>query len=256
MKFDLHCHTLEGSLDGKIPITEYVQLLKEKGFHGMLVTDHNSYNGFREYRDHAKETIKDFVVLKGIEYDTIDAGHILIVMPENIKLKLLECRGLPVRILQDIVHLHGGILGPAHPCGERHLSITQTRVYKKHPEIMKKFDFLEGYNSCESSESNKNALELAKKYQLPTFGGSDSHHPNCVGTAYTQIPETVTKESDLISCVKRGLTFAPGGGYYTGTVKKKLGILNHILVESFWFYNRFASIARAHRRKAALQLLH
>lgn len=256
MKFDLHCHTLEGSLDGKIPIAEYVQLLKDKGFHGMLVTDHNSYNGFREYRDHGKETITDFVVLKGIEYDTIDAGHILVIMPENVKLKLLECRGLPVRILQDIVHLYGGILGPAHPCGERHLSITQTRVYKKHPELMKKFDFLEGYNSCESAESNRQALALAEEYGLPTFGGSDSHHPACVGTAYTQIPETVTKESDLISCVRRGLTFAPGGGYYTGTVKKKLGILNHVLVESFWFYNRFASIARAHRRRAALHLLH
>lgn len=256
MKFDLHCHTQEGSIDGKIPISEYMKTLQEKGFDGMLVTDHNSYNGFRKYRDHCKDIIKDFVVLKGIEYDTIDAGHILIIMPENVKLKLLECRGLPVRLLQDIVHLHGGILGPAHPCGERHLSITQTRIYKKHPEIMKKFDFLEGYNSCESVESNKKAAALAKKYGLPTFGGSDSHHLNCVGTAYTEIPESITKESDLISCVKRRTTLTPGGYYYTGTVKQKIGVLNHILVESFWFYNRFASLARAPRRKAAMQLLH
>lgn len=256
MKFDLHCHTQEGSLDGKIPISEYIQALQRQGFHGMLVTDHNSYNGFRTYRDQCKTEFKDFVVLKGIEYDTIDAGHILIIMPENVKLKLLECRGLPVRILQDIVHLYGGILGPAHPCGERHLSITQTRIYKKHPDIMRKFDFLEGYNSCESPESNQKALELAAAYQLPTFGGSDSHHVNCVGTAYTQIPENIRKESDLISCVKRRLTLVPGGCYYTGTVKQKIGILNHILVESFWFYNRFASLARAHRRKAAMQLIH
>ena len=256
MKFDLHCHTLEGSLDGKIPIAEYIQSLQEKGFDGMLVTDHNSYNGFREYRDHCKEKIKNFTVLKGIEYDTIDAGHILVIMPESVKLKLLECRGLPVRILQDIVHLHGGILGPAHPCGERHLSITQTRVYKKHPEIMKKFDFLDGYNSCESAESNRKALELAYKYNLPTFGGSDSHHPDCVGTAYTQIPQEITKESELISCIKNRLSLVAGGSYYTGTVKQKIGILNHVLVESFWFYNHFASLARAHRRKVAMQLLH
>lgn len=256
MKFDLHCHTQEGSLDGKIPISEYIQALQRQGFHGMLVTDHNSYNGFRTYRDQCKGKFKDFVVLKGIEYDTIDAGHILIIMPENVKLKLLECRGLPVRILQDIVHLYGGILGPAHPCGERHLSITQTRIYKKHPDIMKKFDFLEGYNSCESPKSNQKALELAAAYHLPTFGGSDSHHVNCVGTAYTQIPENIRKESDLISCVKCHLPLVPGGCYYTGTVKQKIGIFNHVLVESFWFYNRFASLARAHRRKAAMQLIH
>lgn len=256
MKFDLHCHTQEGSLDGKIPVLEYMKALKEKGFDGMLVTDHNSYNGFRKYRDHHKNALKDFVVLKGIEYDTIDAGHILIIMPEHVKLLLLECRGLPVRILQDIVHLYGGILGPAHPCGERHLSITQTKVYKKHPEIMKRFDFIEGYNSCESEESNQKALELALEYNLPTFGGSDSHHLSCVGTAYTQIPETITKESDLISCVKRHVKLTTDGYYYTGTVKQKIGIFNHILVEFFWFYNCFASLARAHRRKTAMQLLH
>ncbi len=256
MKFDLHCHTQEGSLDGKIPVLEYMKTLQEKGFDGMLVTDHNSYNGFRAYRDEHKDALKDFVVLKGIEYDTIDAGHILIIMPEHVKLLLLECRGLPVRILQDIVHLYGGILGPAHPCGERHLSITQTRVYKRHPEIMKKFDFIEAYNSCEDSTSNQKALELAFKYQLPTFGGSDSHHISCVGTAYTQIPEMIFQESDLISCVKRKVAMTAGGGYYTGTVKQRIGVFNHVLVESFWFYNRFASLARAHRRKIALQLLH
>ena len=103
MRFDMHCHTKEGSMDGKIPISEYIQLLKSKGFHGMLVTDHDSYNGFRTYRDHLKGRIDSFVVLKGIEYDTIDAGHILVILPENVKLLLMECRGLPVRVLQDVV---------------------------------------------------------------------------------------------------------------------------------------------------------
>lgn len=202
MKFDFHCHTQEGSIDGKLPIQEYIQILKENGYQGMLVTDHNSYNGYRYYRDNLKESITDFVVLKGIEYDTIDAGHILIIMPEHVKLKLLECRGLPVRVLQEIVHRFGGILGPAHPCGERHLSITQTRIYKKHPELMTKFDFIEAFNSCESDESNARAQELATKYHLPTFGGSDSHCANCVGTAYAMIDEEIVSESDLIRCVK------------------------------------------------------
>ena len=90
MKFDLHCHTQEGSLDGKLPIAEYIRLLQEKGYDGMLVTDHNSYKGYRAYRDKLKEKLHNFVVLKGIEYDTIDAGHILVIMPEQVKLKLLE----------------------------------------------------------------------------------------------------------------------------------------------------------------------
>ncbi|MDE7321224.1 MAG: PHP domain-containing protein [Lachnospiraceae bacterium] len=255
MKLDMHCHTKEGSLDGKIPISEYIQILKSKGFQGMLVTDHDSYNGFREYRDHLKNKIDDFVVLKGIEYDTIDAGHILVILPENVKLLLMECRGLPVRVLQDVVHRHGGILGPAHPCGERHLSITRTRAYKKNPDIMKNFDFLEAFNSCESRESNMEARQLAFRYNLPMFGGSDSHHPDCVGTAYTELKDEITNESELVKYIieKRETNF--GGEYYEGTVKGKLGIFNHVLVESFWVYNRFASMYRHHKRKLALSLL-
>lgn len=255
MKFDMHCHTKEGSMDGKIPISEYIQILKSKGFQGMLVTDHDSYNGFRAYRDRLKDSIEDFVVLKGIEYDTIDAGHILVILPENVKLLLMECRGLPVRVLQDVVHRHGGILGPAHPCGERHLSITRTRAYKRCPDIMKHFDFIEAFNSCESQESNSEARKLAFQYDLPMFGGSDSHHSDCVGTAYTKFKSEITSESDLIRSVKAKESISYGGEYYQGTVKEKIGIFNHVLVEGFWFYNRFASMYRHHKRKLALSLL-
>ena len=132
MKIDMHCHTKEGSLDGKVPIGDYIQLLKEKGIQGMLVTDHNSYNGYRHWKKHMKgKEHEDFVVLKGIEYDTIDAGHILVIMPETVKMYLLEMRGLPVHLLIDIVHHYGGILGPAHPCGEKFMSYARTKRHRK-----------------------------------------------------------------------------------------------------------------------------
>jgi hypothetical protein len=127
MKFDMHCHTKEGSLDGKVSVEQYISLLQKKGFDGMLITDHNSYNGYRAWNNTLKgKKYKDFVVLKGIEYDTIDAGHILVILPEDVKLKIMELRGLPVQFLIDIIHKNGGILGPAHPCGEKFLSITHT----------------------------------------------------------------------------------------------------------------------------------
>ena len=47
MKFDMHCHTKEGSMDGKVMIEEYIRTLKRKGFGGMLVSDHDSYDGYR-----------------------------------------------------------------------------------------------------------------------------------------------------------------------------------------------------------------
>ena len=55
----------------------------------MLITDHDTYNGYRYWKEHLKgKKYKDFVVLKGIEYDTNNAGHMLVVMPENVKLRI------------------------------------------------------------------------------------------------------------------------------------------------------------------------
>lgn len=253
MKFDMHCHTKEGSLDGKLPIEEYAAILKEKGFQGMLVTDHNSYNAYRYYKKHkADPAFEDFTVLKGIEYDTIDAGHILVIMPEQVKLPLLELRGLPVSALIDTVHFLGGILGPAHPCGEKYLSLTNTRRYRKDPSFFKHFDFVETFNACETPESNRQAEMLAKEYELPGFGGSDAHRADCAGLAYTQFDADIRAESDLIRHIRAKQPVSCGGEYYHGTTKEKIGRANDILVYSFWFYNRGLALLRSFQRRTAL----
>ena len=258
MKFDMHCHTKEGSLDGKVEIEKYISILRQNGFDGMLISDHNSYNGYRYWRKNVKgRRYKDFVVLRGIEYDTIDAGHILVIMPENKRLPILELRGLPVSLLIDIVHRHGGILGPAHPCGERYLSLASTGRFKHNRDIIGRFDFVEAFNACEDLENNREARDLAKKYHKPAFGGSDSHKPDCVGLAFTEFDGEIRKESDLIALLQeKGRSACTcGGSIYEGTTKNKLGRANQILVQSFWFYNRFSGIARMRKRRREMRKL-
>ena len=51
MKFDMHCHTKEGSIDAKVDIETYIKTLINKGFDGMLVTDHNSYKGYERWKE-------------------------------------------------------------------------------------------------------------------------------------------------------------------------------------------------------------
>lgn len=254
MKFDMHCHTKEGSLDGKLPLEEYITILKEKGFDGMLITDHNSYNAYRYWKKYIKGRFHiDFLVLKGIEYDTIDAGHMLVIMPETKKLKILELRGLPLSLLIDIVHKNGGILGPAHPCGEKYLSFTNTKSFRKDAEIMEKFDFIETFNACENEESNNKAVMLAERLNIPGFGGSDAHRADCAGMAYTEFPEEIKCETDIITCVMKGRGITCGGNYYHGTTKEKIGAANHILIESFWVYNKVASYLRYNKRRKECQ---
>lgn len=254
MKIDMHCHVKEGSLDSKVSVEEYIMLLKAKGFQGMVITDHNTYKGYRYWKNNIKgKRHTDFVVLKGIEYDTRDAGHILVIMPEGVKMRVLELRGMPVSVLIDFVHRNGGVLGPAHPCGEKYLSFTNTKRFRRSPELMKRFDFVEAFNCCESVESNENAMKLAEKYDKVKVGGSDAHKPDCVGRAYTILPEPVTCETELISMIHRKTAFETGGNYYNKTTKEKMGRVKLLLTYSFWFYNKGGELLRRHGRNAKME---
>jgi hypothetical protein len=254
MKFDMHCHTKEGSVDAKVPIEEYISLLKEEGFDGMLVTDHDSYDGYRVWRaNRSGARKKEFAVLRGVEYDTVDGGHFLVILPKGISLKILELRGMPVHLLIQLVHYYGGILGPAHPCGERYLSLFSTGKYAKNHDIALQIDFLEGFNACESDESNRKAMEIAVQYGLPVLGGSDSHKVDCIGTGYTILEEPIKNEDDLIRYIKSGKKTTVGGAGYSETTKNKIGVFNHVLVQSFWFYNKLGALFAGRKRRAALE---
>ena len=250
MKIDMHCHVKEGSIDSKVSLDEYITKLKEHGFDGMLITDHDTYKGYRHWKNTMKgKKHEDFVVLKGIEYDTCDAGHIICIMPEGVKVRLLELRGLPVSALIDFVHRHGGILGPAHPCGEKYLSYTKSKRFYQSPEIVKRFDFIEAFNACESKESNEGAMKLARKYKKPGIGGSDAHKLECVSMAYTELPEYVTCETELISLIRRKVPIEAGGTLYGKTTKDKMGKANKLLVYSFWFYNKAGELSKRRKRR-------
>lgn len=250
MKIDMHCHVKEGSPDSKVSLDEYITILKANGFEGMLITDHDTYKGYRYWKNKMKgKSHEDFVVLKGIEYDTCDAGHIIVIMPEGVKMRLLELKGLPVSVLIDFVHRHGGVLGPAHPCGEKYMSFTNTKRFYKNPEIIKRFDFIEVFNACESMESNEKAAKLAYKYQKVGIGGSDAHRPNCVSMAYTDLPERVTCETELISLIRKKVPLEVGRMLYNKTTKEKLGKANKILVYSFWIYNKTGGLIKRSKRK-------
>lgn len=248
MKIDMHCHVKEGSVDSRVSLDEYITLLKKHGFQGMVVTDHDTYQGYRHWKNQLKEKHPDFVVLKGIEYDTRDAGHILVIMPEGVKMRLLEMRGMRASVLIDLVHRNGGVLGPAHPCGEKYMSFTNTKCYYNTPELIKRFDFIEAFNACESKESNAGALKLAEKYGKVKVGGSDSHKPDCVGKGYTILPEPVTCETELISMIHRKVSFETGGTLYTKTTKEKMGRINKVLAYSFWIYNKSGELIKRSRR--------
>ena len=72
MKLDLHVHT-DHSSDGKNKVEDIIRILKEKGFGGAAILDHNSPDGAREALNMHPE---DFIVVPSIEVSS-KYGHIL-----------------------------------------------------------------------------------------------------------------------------------------------------------------------------------
>lgn len=247
MQFDLHCHTKEGSIDSKVTIERYVEILKSKGFDGFLIADHNSYKGCHAWdRYKRKHKTKDFVAIRGVEYDTKDAGHVLVIMPDNLYLPILTIRGMKLRRLLKIVHRFGGILGPAHPYGVKSSSAMHFRNMDKN--LIERFDFVEVFNTCETAKSNKQARKLAEEYGLPTFAGSDAHEERYVGMAATTFSDVITCNNDLIHAVKANRPIKASGKVREMTFKAKskdhwIGVLG------FKIYNRGLSKLFALYRK-------
>lgn len=245
VRFDMHCHTAEGSTDAKVGVLDYIELLKKRGFGGMLVTDHDSYNGYKAYM-RQRDKVKNFVVIRGIEYDTADYGHFLIVLPSDTPEEvydLFEHRGMALIRVLRIVHNFGGIIGPAHPYGEKFMSFGTTRKLGviEHRLYAQHFDFIEGYNCCESDKRNRMARRLAAAYDIPLFGGSDAHNAKCIGLAGTYLPDYIDSEDKLIKYIENGNHPEVGGNRYPKTLKDKIGPAGKFLTYGFFFYNLYGA---------------
>ena len=211
MILDMHCHTKEGSPDSRVSLLETISLLKRKGYDGMVVTDHNSYHGYNTLKDE----IKDFVVLRGVEYDSLDGGHLLIILPSRIKYEIFEYRGIYAEDVVKIVHALGGIVGPAHPFDYSSLGICNTKL-KTNLDLLNQFDFIETFNGCLSLRGSLLSNYLANYLNKPCICGSDSHSITKVGLARTEIPCDIKNEDDLIKVVKEAdyETFNACGSFY------------------------------------------
>ena len=242
MKFDMHCHTKEGSVDAKVPVLEYAAILSYLGYAGMLVADHNSYKGHdawltqREYFNQGKE--EPFVVLRGIEYDTKDAGHILVVLPDEDTDRSLEKRGMKLDDLVSFVHSHGGICGPAHPYGTGFFALRHTKRGRFDRRICEKFDFVEGLNACSKPVQNRLNLSFARQSGLPVTCGSDAHEIPVIGTAYTRWDRRITCNNDLIAAVKAGAKTRLALPGALALYKEPNKLLEELGIMGYWIWNK------------------
>ena len=213
-KYEMHVHTSPCS-GGGAPIRDHIEALIEKGYSGMVVTNHfymgdtkidrsltwsefvESYR--RDYLyglEYARK--RDFDLLFGIEEHVGGGQEILIygITPFFLE-SHPELKGADAEKFAEVVHSVGGLVYQAHPY--------RARDYIPCPfplDCLDKLDGIEVYNAANCPEWNDSAQRLANEKGLATIGGSDGHSINSVGLSGIAVKKRIKTNAMLIKILK------------------------------------------------------
>ncbi len=194
MKIDLHCHSKYSHDTYFEPETLIEQAIK-MGLDGVCFTEHHSFAA--SWPVEKIRLPKGFNIFRGVEIST-NCGHLLAYRLKDDSWNIWSRNNY--LNLQDViksVHDRGGICVPAHPY--RGYESLGEEVYKSDG-----FDAIETHNGRNMEEENRKAINAALQKSLPSIGGSDCHHKEEVGKAFTVFNNPVHTIDELIEEIKRG----------------------------------------------------
>jgi len=186
-KADLHVHSThsDGGHDIRT-ILEHTALSTDLRI--LAITDHDTIDGALEARRLGPRYGVEIVVGEEV---TTSRGHVL-----GLFLRERVVPGLSIPETVAEIHAQGGIAVLAHPFGRICNSPMRHRP-RPTPEEWRAFglDALEGINGSQLDPlANPRARALAAALRLAMTGGSDAHHKDVVGVAYTLFQGTTAAE--------------------------------------------------------------
>lgn len=199
-RIDMHVHT-PGS-DGLGSPDDFVDYARAAKLDGLVITDHH-----RTYTAQGLEVARalrkaGLLAFHGCEYSTA-WGHML-VYGVDVELCSWGYYPDPRLVIRD-VRAAGGVCVPSHPyygfkrtCGDR---VKQLRGVAG-------IETANGQAAVGYPEKNRLAAQAAAEVGFATFGGSDAHLAQNVGTCYTRFDAVIRTERDFLQAMKRGLVRA------------------------------------------------
>jgi predicted metal-dependent phosphoesterase TrpH len=199
VKIDFHVHTCYSS-DSVTNLEEVVACSRKKRLNGVAVTDHGTVEGALKLLGKKNDGL---IIIPGIEVST-NRGHILGV---NITTHIPQNIGIEESI--ERIHDAGGIAIAPHP-----LAFFKGGIWLNRKNYSVGIDAIEVLNSSVIPFFPHTCLskKLARSLHLPEIAGSDSHFPETIGLAFTNV-EGVSQQSnveEIVEAIKKGMTVPLG----------------------------------------------
>jgi len=190
LKLDLHVHTSRSS-DAFTPPDQLHMICRDRGLDGLAITDHNTL---------AHDLGEDMVILPGIEISSRD-GHVIgLGVSETIP------RGLSADETIRRIRGQNGVSIIPHPYDLFRSSVRPDRLTVRPDaiEVINSSSFLH-------SVTWKRARKFAEKENYPMTAGSDSHIPQTIGRAFTEIECKSSDTGSILTSLVSG-SVSPIGG--------------------------------------------
>lgn len=216
--YETHLHTDESSRCGKMPARETVHRYQDKGYAGIVITDHfyasSSYvpdralpwseqidlycRGYEEAYDEGLKCGMN--VFFGVETEFNDDEALLYGVDKAWLKAHPDIYIWDRRKLLDEVHAAGGAVVQAHPF--------RIRGYVKYVTLNTCVDAIEVYNVNNRDFEDTYARLLAEYLRLPMTAGSDNHNMDTQRTLYAvQFDKPWKDISDYVSALRGKLPF-------------------------------------------------
>lgn len=216
-KFEIHLHSSGTSACGKSTVYEMLDSAKEKGYSGVVFTNHFYHGNTAVDRNLPWDEFVDFYaqeyyeakkygeslglkVFFGIEEVYKRGKEMLIygLSPELLS-SHPELKDMAPDEITDFVHSNGGLTVCAHPFRER--------AYIPDPDSppdVTLFDGIECFNFFNKPEENEKAFKFAETTSLFKTSGGDIHKAADLGKAGIAFSEPVETYNDFIKKLKSG----------------------------------------------------
>lgn len=219
-KVELHFHTDESSPCGKVPAAEGIRLYREKGYSGVMISDHfceyfsggpegqdwkeiceSFLKGYRVAKEKAKEW-DDFQVYLGMElrFPPDENDFLLVGFEEEFLDRYPWLYMMDQKTVFEIAEREGLCIIQAHPF--------RPGCVLAHPEYLHGVEIANGNQRHDSRDHL--AKEAAEKYGLVATTGSDFHELEDLGRNYISFETLPENEQELALMLRKGQFFCPG----------------------------------------------